>query len=115
MWGVKRLHSDQRRKAVGAAGNAVEAGGDKGFGEGHGRQDGGEPAPQHSGENPMPVGWTQVHVSSGCVETAIISGHYDQNACIGFRLSSTSTDLSCTHSNELVREFQQLRTSRLED
>jgi hypothetical protein len=46
MGGEKRPRRDQRRAVAGEAGDAVDAGGFDGFGEGHCRRDGGEPARQ---------------------------------------------------------------------
>ena len=43
MRGATRTGRDQRRAVAGQAGDAVDTGGLNGFGEGHGRQDGGEP------------------------------------------------------------------------
>ena len=43
MRGATREGRDQRRAGAGETGDAVDACGLEGFGEGHGRQDGGEP------------------------------------------------------------------------
>jgi hypothetical protein len=45
--GATRAGRDPRRAVPGAAGDAVDARGLKGLGEGHRRQDGGEPPGQH--------------------------------------------------------------------
>jgi hypothetical protein len=44
--GAKRAGRNQRRAVAGAAGAAMDARGVDGLGEGHGRQDGGEPPGQ---------------------------------------------------------------------
>jgi hypothetical protein len=45
MGGATRPCRDERRAVTGEAGDAMDARGFEGFGEGHRRQDGGEPAP----------------------------------------------------------------------
>jgi hypothetical protein len=52
MRGAKRARRDQCRAGAGAAGDAMEARRLKGFGEGHGRQDGGESPRQHRRARP---------------------------------------------------------------
>jgi hypothetical protein len=47
MRGAKRARGDQGGAGAGQAGDAVDAGGLQGFGQGHGGQDGGEPVRQH--------------------------------------------------------------------
>jgi hypothetical protein len=49
---TSRAGCHQRRAVPGKAGDAVNAGDLNGLGEGHRRQDGGEPPCQHPGENP---------------------------------------------------------------
>jgi hypothetical protein len=44
---AERPGGDQRRPVAGEAGDAMDAGGLNRFGQGHGRQDGGEPPGQH--------------------------------------------------------------------
>jgi hypothetical protein len=50
--GAKRAGRDKRRAVAGAAGDAVNPRGLNGFGERHGRQDGGESACQHRRARP---------------------------------------------------------------
>ena len=45
--GAERPRGDERRALAGEAGDAMDARGVEGFGEGHGRQDDGESAGQH--------------------------------------------------------------------
>ena len=45
--GATRAGRDERGAGTGAAGDAVDAGGVKGFAQGHGRQSGGQAACQH--------------------------------------------------------------------
>jgi hypothetical protein len=47
MGGAKGARGDQGGAGAGEAGDAVDAGGFDGFGQRHGRQDGGEPVRQH--------------------------------------------------------------------
>jgi hypothetical protein len=47
MWGATGAGRDKRRAVTGAAGNTMDARGFDGLGEGHGRQDRGEPPRQH--------------------------------------------------------------------
>jgi hypothetical protein len=54
--GATGTRRDPRHAVAGAAGDAVDAGGLEGLGEGHGRQDSGEPAGQHRLAR---SGWTQ--------------------------------------------------------
>jgi hypothetical protein len=65
MKGAKRAGGDQGGAGPGAAGDAVEAGGFKGFGQHHRRQDGGEPVHQHPGLDPTLPAEAQVHPASG--------------------------------------------------
>jgi hypothetical protein len=62
--GAKRASRHQRGAGAGEAGDAVDARRLNGLGEGHRREDGGEPACQHPGENPPRWGWAPVYRSS---------------------------------------------------
>jgi hypothetical protein len=64
----------RRVTAAGAAGDAVEARGLKGLGEGHRGQDGGEPPGQHGRARPWRAN----------------EGRLEHNACIRFAFASTS-------------------------
>ena len=52
MRGATRARRHQRRAVAGEAGDAVDAQGPNGFGQGHRRQDGGESAGQHRRARP---------------------------------------------------------------
>jgi hypothetical protein len=75
MPGTTRAHGDPGGAGAGAAGDAVDAGGLQGFGQGHGRQDGGAPVRHYRLARP-----------GGGPAVAC----YGQNACMTFSFSSAS-------------------------
>ena len=59
-----RASGDQGRAVAGEAGNAVDARGPEGFGEGHRRQDEGEPPGQHGLARPRRADKEEVWVTT---------------------------------------------------